>query len=65
MKYIGNSKLKKKFNINASSEEVYNNYTNSDSVSVSKKKILGTGGHYAMKRNKTSQNFKILYANVP
>ena len=44
MKYIGNSKLKKKFNINASSEEVYNNYTNSDSVSVSKKKILGTGG---------------------
>ena len=42
IKYIGNSKLKKKFNINASSEEVYNNYTDSDSVSVSKKNILGT-----------------------
>ena len=23
------------------------------------------GGHYAMKRNKKSQNFKFLYANMP
>ena len=29
----------------------------------SEKNYGGGGGHYAMKRNKTSQNFKILYAN--
>ena len=51
MKYIGNSKLKKKFNINASSEEVYNNYTNSDSVSVSKKKMDNS-----LERIKTEQD---------
>ena len=26
---------------------------------------VGVSGHYAMKRNKTSQNFKIIFANVP